>query len=479
MSLSIAKLEFSRELYLEHCDEISFLYETRGDDLISDKLQWPELQDDEGRIDAHLDALLIGGQAALDNILDLCNEGDASAYYITTCLYCRNANIRGLFQFFAKLESDTLLVTPDTLNAVKDALLQEWPESWFAALANYPFQQFPKLVSVFVPLYGNRRQPLAEKLFSLAIKEGLLPGSYHLKAARQLNNCQALNKDYWKLTKKEQSHSIQEKVLCLLQLTQTERTSYIKKLLDFFQKQFPEHKIPYTVFSIAADKPLARQICSLDEELTLARVLAIGMTGLPEDIPLLLSYLNNEAVAPTAALALQIITGADMMTEQFRPETWGEAELFDDELADFKQGKAPQHPEGRPYGQREIALSSNPNDWQAWVQHYGDNFQPGLRYRFGYPMSPRTLVYTLSHPAASRLIRYLSHEELLRRYDSDSSCANIPFNTDDWVHKQYSAIYQLSQWADNVEQHFEPGGWYLNGHPISPDLASDPPPSVK
>ena len=147
--MNSAALEFSQELYLEHFSEVSFLYESRSQYLHSDKLQWHELEEDEKRIEAHLDALVIGETHALTLILSLCKDGELHAFYLAACLYCRHRDIRGLFKFFTQLNHENLA----ELHAVRDGLIQEWPNDWFSSLEHYPFEEFPYLIPVFLPLF--------------------------------------------------------------------------------------------------------------------------------------------------------------------------------------------------------------------------------------------------------------------------------------------------------------------------------------
>ena len=453
--MSDAIRNFHRELYLEHIEEISFLYENRMVDLCSDQLQWHELQGDEERIDAHLDALVTGGQIALDIILELCHEGDLNAFYIAACLYCRHNDIRALFKFFSTVK----LEQPELLNAIKDGLIQEWPQQWFASLVRYPFHDFPRLLPIFLPLYANRREPLDQQLYQIALHGGLLEQSQCLRSVRHLHGGPVIPHETWQLSEEESPEALQEKALCLLELADP------YQILDYFQKQLPEQNIPFAAISIATDERLARYIAHPQETPTAARVIAMGLTGLRDFVPPLLHYLRDEDITATAAQALQTITGAGLMSPLFIEEEWDEDELFADELKAFRDGQPPQHPDGGPYGTREEVLSTDPVVWEHWLQQNAKHFKPGIRYRLGYPISPQTLVYTLSHPLSSRLVRYLSYEELALRYG-----ATLPFNPEDWVSKQKLAISELNHWAKSVAQNFEPGDWYLHGQIMQVDV---------
>ncbi len=441
-----AILAFGRELYREHFEEVSFLYESRAADLSNDELQWHELQDAEERMEAHLDALVIGGQLAINAMLELCSEGDSKAFYVVTCLFCRQNDLQGLFRFFATLDTGN----PEILNAVRDGLIQDWPDHWFPSMVNYPFADFPHLLALFLPLYANRRQQMDHRLYSMAIDKKLLLPSVHCKSIRHLGGSHLLSHSHWVVSAEEDSELVQEKALCLLPLTNAYRE------LDYFQKRLPDEKVPFAAIVIAADEQLARHIGQPKDKMTAARLIAMGLTGLRDFIVPLLEFLRDDALAPTAAVALHTITGAGLLSEQFVEDEWSEDELFADELKAFREGKLPRHPSGEPYGSKVQALSTDPEAWRQWLREHATRFQPGIRYRLGYPVSPRTLVYTLGHPLSTRLVRYLTYEELAFRYG-----ATIAFNPEDWVVKQMRAIGELNQWAKAVERNFQPGGWQL------------------
>ena len=58
--------QFNVELYREHLEEASFLYEQRLAYLHDPEVNWPDLGDWEERFEAHIDALVVGGELALE-----------------------------------------------------------------------------------------------------------------------------------------------------------------------------------------------------------------------------------------------------------------------------------------------------------------------------------------------------------------------------------------------------------------------------
>ena len=69
--------QFNIELYREHLDEASFLYQQRLAYLHDPEVKWPELANWEDRFEAHVDALVIGEDLALEICRQRAAEGDA------------------------------------------------------------------------------------------------------------------------------------------------------------------------------------------------------------------------------------------------------------------------------------------------------------------------------------------------------------------------------------------------------------------
>ena len=58
-------LDFETELYQEHLEEASFLYEQRLTLFDDPEITWLDIEDFEERFEAHIDALVVGEELAL------------------------------------------------------------------------------------------------------------------------------------------------------------------------------------------------------------------------------------------------------------------------------------------------------------------------------------------------------------------------------------------------------------------------------
>ena len=81
--------QFNIELYEEHLEEAAALYEQRLALVDDPELSWLDLDDYDERLEAHLDALVIGAELALDVCREQVASGDAGSLYAAVSVFCR------------------------------------------------------------------------------------------------------------------------------------------------------------------------------------------------------------------------------------------------------------------------------------------------------------------------------------------------------------------------------------------------------
>ena len=115
----------------------------------------------EGRIEAHVDALCLGGQDALDAAHDAARPDDPWSLYAWVAVACRADGLdplrdalAGLERFCAPEGGD---VDPTMLReAVADALIHHLPQQRVNLLAQQLHQASPHVISVLVHCIGAR-----------------------------------------------------------------------------------------------------------------------------------------------------------------------------------------------------------------------------------------------------------------------------------------------------------------------------------
>src|SRR2546429_654230 len=81
---------FAVRMYDEHLEEASFLYEQRKALLRDPEIPWTRIGEFEERLEAHIDALVIGGRLALDICQKHAKEGHARGVVFAVSVYCRH-----------------------------------------------------------------------------------------------------------------------------------------------------------------------------------------------------------------------------------------------------------------------------------------------------------------------------------------------------------------------------------------------------
>lgn len=439
--MTISKTTFYQSLYLEHCEELADFYATRNDSLSNPELFWLDHAYDEQIAEAHLDALVIGGELALATVIKQCEEGNAEDLFVATVLFCRLDQLRPFFAWFTKLD----LTDQEVTNAIRAGLLWECPNHWIQALHNYPFAEHPQLLTLFLPVYAKVQQAIPPALASLLQEQKNGDPLIHLRTLASSNGNTASHAWTYLTDEADPSNEVdleQQAIVTLSKLGDMQ----IQNMGTIWLKSHP-HRLP--ALMLGAPITLAQHILSIPmPEWSPALVEALGIAGLPETVPYLVGALSQPELAQAAALALFHLTGAWLTEERFVEEQWEEDELFGDEREAFLNGTPPQHLDGRPYGEVIEALSINPDHWQQWWNKNQSQFITGQRNRLGQPYNAKALVMGLYNPCGSLAFRQACFDELVIRFR-----APISFSPYDKIRQQQLAIQNLAQWAAHLPSH--------------------------
>src|SRR3954463_2420992 len=118
--------QFNVELYREHLDEASFLYEQRLAYLHDPEITWPSLREWEERFEAHIDALVVGGDLALDICRQQAADGDSGEMHAALRVFCRQGRKEDAFALLHALDA----ANDDAVRAAAEALRWEAPREW-------------------------------------------------------------------------------------------------------------------------------------------------------------------------------------------------------------------------------------------------------------------------------------------------------------------------------------------------------------
>ena len=441
--------QFNIELYQEHLEESSALYEQRLAWYHDPEITWKDISELDERIEAHIDALVIGGDLALEVCKAQTEEGDFGELYTAICVFCRQNKGELIAQAWKNLDSDD----GESIKAISDALKDEVPDNWQESLSKIFLDDYLTLFPIVAPVFGHRRFRADSALLHALTKspEDIIPAIIWALGRTGDDNIRKALLPYL-------NHK--ENLVCsaaALSLLRLGEQSVVARILP----QVTSLAWTYIALGLGGDKSVINHLLDVaNQGISSADILlALGLLGEVTVMPVLLSCLESEDFAKTASIALQLVTGAGLIEEVFIPDEIDEDELFEEELERYRtKGEVPTKPDGQPFGENIVRLSQNPQDWNNWLNTHGVRFQPNIRYRYGVPYSPMSLFETLLSEHSPYILRRLAIEELKIRYDAD-----FPIEADMPVMQQDRILVEIGRWAQENDDTFEKGGWYFAG----------------
>ena len=440
---------FQHSLYCELLESISSLYGQRLALFSSPDISWKETSTFEERFEADVDALLVGGEQALEICRQQSVEGDAGELHAAVCLFCRQGREGLIVEVLEHLD----LEDHEKLQALVDALKYELPNDRQGYLVSLLRADDEQLCSLAAAVTGYRRIPAGRELTQVLGRRQSAPV---IRALGRLRERSAVNLLLAEVKNEDEAVSS----AALWSLLRMGGLQAIGHCLGVVAEK-PSAVIPLALCGGRSALPALLGLARPDTALP-GSLLALGLLGESTAAELLMAKLGGECAEATA-LALNLLTGAELYERVFIPDEVDEDELFPEELEAYKKdGKVPAKPDGTPYGEWVTRLSQNPQEWSEWWAQNGQVFQPGIRYRNGTPFSPASLLENLQHEKTPHKIRQLAYEELVIRYDVD-----FPFEADMRVSDQLKVLDEMAQWVAANSGRFQSGEWYFAGHVVA------------
>ncbi|MCB9881258.1 MAG: hypothetical protein H6834_05660 [Planctomycetes bacterium] len=423
---------FRVELYLEHLEEASFLYEQKVSLPADPEIQWRDLRDFEERLEAHLDALVVGGDLAGEVCRERAQEGDAGEVHAAVRTFCRGdrrADVEALFAS-CDLDDDAVAI------AVRDALRWELPSSWEPWLVSL-CQRTDGVGLIAFEVLTYRRCTLEHDVATLAA--AFASTARGLTALGRLEPASSSRLPWERRGLPTETHARRAFALATLRAG-----------LPFDRLPAPsgdEGPLPRCLGEGAhrvAD--LLRTVDTTDDPDVL---LALGLLGDPVAVEPLIANLAREDVADAAAVALHAITGT-MLLEQ----TW-----IPDEDDEEDPGEAS---DDSSRGESVLRPSTDRDAWSAWWRDHENAFVRGVPHRLGEPYSPHALWRTLTEDHVTHELRSWAIEELTIRYGFDPG-----LEVDQDVQEQERRLERLKRWADGEGSNLPRGVWTYHGRDVA------------
>ncbi len=408
-------------LYLEHLEEASFLYDQRLALLEDAELAWYGLAPFEQRLEAHLDALLLGGELASAVCVQQAREGDAGELFAALCLLARRRELAPVRTILEALDPGE----DERVAAAAHALCLELPPEWSAEPARLVASASPAERRVGARVLGFRRLghgPAVLEALRRAGPDELADLIWAIGRLRETGAAGELAQHFMKTDDRAVRAAAGFALLRLGEL----------RVVPACVELARTRPAPLGVIGVGGDARyrdfLAQQ--GRGEEGDPEALLALGLLGDTSAVGPLLEALALKTTAAAAALALNTITGAELYVEVAAEEPTAPDELLDDESA----GAAP--PPGS--AAKRVELTTDAGAWISWLRQNATRFQAGVRYRGGQPHSARAVLATLASGRSPRRLRELAAEELLVRYGTDPV-----LETEMLVHEQRARLSRL------------------------------------
>jgi uncharacterized protein (TIGR02270 family) len=442
---------FNAGLYREHLDEAAFLYDQRHAYLHDPEVLWPDLRSWEDRLDAHVDALVLGGAQAAEICGRSVADGEPGAVYAALTVSCRQHRRA---ETFAALEA--LILEEDAVaQAAALALCQSAPSAWRTDLLQALERSRPLLTRVLARVAGYRRfasEAILQRKLTDASPAGRVEIAWALGRVGTTASVPAL----WALFEGDDERVRYAAALALMRLG---HDGPLRRAMD----EAWDHAWARRVLAIGGNREAARTLIAMavDGRADVDTVLALGFLGhLPAVTPLL-DLLEDDTLARPAAVALNTITGAQLQARVFVPEVFDRDELSDDERAAYeKDGTLPTRLGGEPYGNWERVSLRDKASWRVWLDDNRHRFSRELRWRFGMPYAPAALTACLRAEATPWAVRAAIYEELVVRYRLD-----VPFEIDLSVAQQLRSLERIDAWVAQQTRAVGAGEWYFAGAP--------------
>jgi uncharacterized protein (TIGR02270 family) len=440
--------QFNVGLYTEHLEEASFLYEQRLTYLQDPEVNWPSLRSWEERFEAHVDALVLGGDLALEVCRQRAAEGDIGEMHAALRVFCRHRQKKDAFAVLIALDP----ADDKAVRAASQALRWDAPREWVDELLQFGPRDRVHLTRVLAQVIGFRRFECETFLTSAVTMQpplGLSDLAWALGRVGTVQSAPVLSV----LLESEDERTCEAAAIALMRLGD-ERS--VRRAMQHAHA----HAWARRVLAIGGGaKAVGVLLDSIRAGTTdMAAVLALGLLGDLAAVSPLVDLLDDEDLSEPAAVALNTITGAGLYADVFIPELVDPDELSRDEREAFdRDGTVPLRG-GRPFGNFERRPLLKKDSWRAWLEREKARFSREHRWRMGKPYGPAALVECLKADATPFAVRMFTYEELVVRYGLD-----VPFEVELPVRQQTRFLAKIEDWVTAQSGQFADGRWYFAG----------------
>ena len=444
-------MDFSSELYCEHLEEGAFLYDQCGELSTDPQLGWDDLADFEERLDAHADALVVGGDSALEVCRQRAMAGDPGELHMAARVFCRQDR----FDLLSECLKDLNATDSEPIIAVGNALNHELPLNWVPQVEALLIEGTELSLAVFAKVVGYRRIELIGALIG-ALEHCSDPILHNIIWALGRIRGHEARTPLMAYLDHENPLICADAAISLLRMGRGVQSCQWLNSLKVQNGRI-------LAIGLGGQRAMLKTVLN---QMAQGRAnndypIALGMLGDIVAVEPLIDLMADAEMANSSALALNLILGADLYEEVFIPDQLDPDELFDDEREGVEKSKA-INGDVKAAGTTVEMLITRPDAWRQWWKANGKRFQADICYRQGQPYTPQSLLEILKDPKSPHILRQIAYEELVIRYGLE-----IAFETDMPVREQKAALARYEKLIAQRAQEFKPGRWYIGGRMIS------------
>ncbi len=439
--------EFNRGLYTEHLDEASFLYQQRQAYLHDVEVDWPDLEAWEERLEAHLDALVVGNDLALDVCRANAASGDAGMTHAALRVMGRHRRWDDAHRVLQALD----LADGPVVRAAAEALLSDAPTSWREHLIGL-LQSDRPLAAVAARAAGYRRFR-CEDVLSSRLTELSPSGLEEVAWALGRVGTSAAVEGLTRLLASDDEGVCETAAIAIMRLGDD-------RPLRHAMESARTHRWARRVLGIGGGPKSVRILLDhVDGGVAdVDTILSLGLLGDLSAVATLLDLLSHPELAGAAAVALNTITGAEQHARVFIPDDFDPDALLPKEReAYLRDGTVPTRA-GEPFGSWQRRPLLDRAGWTAWLTAHRQDFTRGVRWRFGHPHGPGALFECLNASTSPNTVRAATYDEFVVRFGLD-----VPFEVDLPVSMQRRMLDRVKAWAAREDPRFPGGRWYFAG----------------
>jgi len=440
---------FNESLYREHFDELAAMSELRSSWLADWESSPDEVAGLEQRMEAHLDALVLGGSAATEVVELHARSEEPWSFYAWVAFACRVGDFEMLRDALVALR--WACDTPDDdaqpvalRRAVAEALVHHVPDGWLELLAAELPGASAHVAPVLARCIGARCwEGAAEPLESISSRT-TADATEVLRAHAQVPGT-AVGPLLGRLGH-DDPH-----VACTAATGALRRGDV--RVFDALVKLGRASRVALPV-AMASGPAVGPWLSAVVDEQPVQALVGLGLLGDPSALGVLIEHLEVEGHAGAAALGAYLITGAALAGPVFDAPEDDLDPLVLDLSAEIPRTLAPLSLEGS-------GISTNPTAWAAWLRTHRSRFRAGQRYRLGEVTSPLTDLAALSATRLPLWLRQCLTDEFVIRYG-----VSWTYQPSLLMTQQRQLVAWMTARLEDARQHFEDGAWYFQGRRV-------------